>query len=172
MSAPLAGEPRTRRHHTPLARRAGAWLVWWILLMSFWVMIDDSVQTDELLAGAGVAATAATVTEVVTYQAATRFRPRIEWLLPAAKLPAQLVRDTWTVFGALYRKLARNENPPSRFITEPFAYGPGTPEGATRRFLVTGARSLAPNSFVVALNADDDTMEVHTLVPPQGERHG
>jgi hypothetical protein len=167
--SPLAGEPRERRYHTPLVRRVGAWLVWWVLLMSFWVMIDDSVQTDELLVGAGAAAIAATAAEVVSYQAATRFRMRIEWLAPAAKLPAQVVGDTWTVFAALYRKLARNENPPSRFITEPFTYGPGTPEGATRRFLATGARSLAPNSFVVELDADNDTMEVHTLVPPEGD---
>ena len=166
--SPLAGEPRERRYRMPPARRAGAWLVWWVLLMAFWVMIDDSVQTDELLAGAGVAAIAATVTEVVTYQAATRFRMRIEWLLPAAKLPAQVMKDTGIVFAALYRKLARNENPPSRFATEPFVYGPGTPEGATRRFLATGARSLAPNAFVVALDADSDTMEVHYLVPPKG----
>ena len=43
---------------TPLTRRAGSWLVWWILMLAFWVVIDDSVNTDELLAGAGAAALA------------------------------------------------------------------------------------------------------------------
>lgn len=165
MSA-LAGEPRERRYRTPLARRAGAWLVWWVILMSFWVMIDDSLQSDELLAGAGAAAIGATLAEIASYQAATRFRMRIEWLVPALGLPADVAKDTWTVFAALYRKLARNQDPPSRFTVEPFEYGEENPEGMTRRFLVTGARSLAPNSFVVGLNKDDDTMVVHQLVPP------
>src|ERR1700722_19415386 len=72
-SGPLAGEPRERSYHPAPAARAGAWLIWWVLLMSFWVMLDDSVATDELLAGAGAAAIAAVVAEVAGYQAATRF---------------------------------------------------------------------------------------------------
>ena len=52
MTGPLAGEPRERRRDLPAARRVGSWLVWWVLMMSFWVMLDDSVSTDELLAGA------------------------------------------------------------------------------------------------------------------------
>src|ERR1700728_2355978 len=62
------------------AARFGAGLVWWILLMALWVMLDDSLDTDELLAGAGAAAIAALAAELATYQAATRFRLRISWL--------------------------------------------------------------------------------------------
>jgi hypothetical protein len=51
MTGPLAGEPRKRQRDLPVARRVGSWLVWWVLMMSFWVMIDDSINTDELLAG-------------------------------------------------------------------------------------------------------------------------
>ena len=155
-----SGEPRNGELPGTIARRVAAWLVWWVLLMSFWVMIDDSVQPDELLAGLGAAAIAATFAEVVTYQAATRFRMRIAWLPPAAKLPAQVIRDTWTVFAALYRKLARGQDPGSEFVTEPFEYG----DDETRRFLYTGARSLAPNSFVVGLDAGTGTVTVHRLV--------
>ena len=74
MTGPRAGEPRERQREIPIARRAGSWLVWWILMMSFWVMLDDSINTDELLAGAGAAALAAFFAELVSYQAATRFR--------------------------------------------------------------------------------------------------
>jgi multisubunit Na+/H+ antiporter MnhE subunit len=81
-TGPLAGEPRERRRDVPVAHRVGSWLVWWVLMMSFWIMIDDSIATDELLAGAGAAALAALFAETVTYQAATRFRMRIKWLLP------------------------------------------------------------------------------------------
>ena len=60
-------------------------------MMSFWVMLDDSINTDELLAGAGAAALAAFFAELVTYQAATRFRMRIEWLVPVFSLPGQVI---------------------------------------------------------------------------------
>jgi hypothetical protein len=40
-------------------------------MMSFWVMLDDSINTGELLAGAGAAALAAFFAELVSYQAAT-----------------------------------------------------------------------------------------------------
>jgi hypothetical protein len=68
--------------------------------MSFWVMLDDSINADELLAGAGAAALAAFFAELVSYQAATRFRMRIEWLVPAgpflshATIRAIRVRET------------------------------------------------------------------------------
>ena len=61
MTGPRAGEPRERQRDLAIARRAGSWLVWWILMMSFWVMLDDSINTDELLAGAGI-----TLSDVLT----------------------------------------------------------------------------------------------------------
>ena len=39
--------------------------------------------------------------ELVTYQAATRFRMRIGWLVPAFSLPGQVVRDMVIVYHAL-----------------------------------------------------------------------
>jgi multisubunit Na+/H+ antiporter MnhE subunit len=83
MTGPLAGEPRERRHDLAPGRRVGSFVIWWAVLMAFWVIIDDSIETDELLAGAGASALGALVAELVTYQAATRFRIQIGWLLPA-----------------------------------------------------------------------------------------
>src|SRR5436305_14478713 len=91
MTGPLAGEPRERRRDVPVACRVGSWLVWWVLMMSFWVMIDDSISTDELLAGAGAAALAALLAELVTYQAATRVRMRIVRLVAVLCLQGQVV---------------------------------------------------------------------------------
>jgi hypothetical protein len=36
-------------------RRMVTWLTWWVLMMSLWVAVDDSVRSDELLAGLGLA---------------------------------------------------------------------------------------------------------------------
>lgn len=164
MTGPLAGEPRHRQRNLPSARRVGSWLVWWVLMMSFWVMIDDSVQTDELLAGAGAAALAAVFAELVTYQAATRFRMRTGWLGPALRLPGQVVADTIIVYRALWRRLAHGEQPPSAFLELPARFGDDTPEGVTRRTLLIGGTSLAPNTFVLGLDRERDVMVVHRLV--------
>ena len=56
--------------------------------MSLWVMLDDSVATDELLAGAGASALAAFVAELAFYQGRVRgSRLRARWLVPALSLP-------------------------------------------------------------------------------------
>jgi hypothetical protein len=112
-TGPLAGEPRERALELPWAHRVGSWLIWWVLMMSFWVMLDDSIATDELLAGAGAAAFAALLAELVTYQAATRFRMRIEWLVPALRLPGEVARDMVIVYAALWRRLAHGQQPDS-----------------------------------------------------------
>jgi multisubunit Na+/H+ antiporter MnhE subunit len=164
MTGPLAGEPRERHYEAPIARRVGSWLVWWVLMMSFWVMLDDSVNTDQLLAGAGAAAVAAFLAELVTHQAGAVFRMRIEWLVPALRLPGQVIQDTVTVYVALGRWLVHGEQPPSGFVERPVRYGDDSPEGLTRRVLLIGGQSLAPNSFALGIDSDRDVMVVHQLV--------
>jgi len=157
MTGPLAGEPRERKREVPAARRVRSWLVWWVLMLAFWVIIDDSVATDELLVGAGAAALAALVAELVTYQAAARFQLRIRWLAPALRLPGQVARDMVIVYGALWRRLARGEQPPSAFLELPARFGDD---------------STAPNTFVLGIDSATNLMVVHRLVaekPQQAE---
>jgi multisubunit Na+/H+ antiporter MnhE subunit len=149
--------------------RVGTWLVWWVLLMSFWVVLDNSINTDELLAGAGAAALGALLADFALHQAATRFRMRIGWLIPALSLPGQVVADTVVVFGALWRRLARGEQPPSGFRQVPVRYGADTAEGETRRVLLVGGKSVAPNSFALGLDAERDVMVIHQLVVNRGD---
>jgi multisubunit Na+/H+ antiporter MnhE subunit len=153
----------------PFARRAGAWLTWWVLLMSFWVILDDSIATDELLAGAGAAVLAAFLAELVTYQAATRVRVRARWLARVFGLPGQVAGDTVIVFGALWRRLARGEEPPSGFRVVPVPYGDDSAEGKTRRALLVGGKSIAPNSFALGIDSGTNTMMIHQLVVNEGE---
>ena len=166
---PLAGELRERKDHQPPAARIGAWLVWWVLLTSLWVMLDDSLAADELLAGAGAAAIAALVAELATYQAATRFRMRIRWLAPALRLPGQVGADMVTVYAALWRRLIRGEQPNSAFVTERVRFGDDTPAGVTRRVLLIGGRSIAPNAFALGIDRDSETMVLHQLVVKGGD---
>ncbi len=151
------------------ARRAGAWLTWWVLLMSFWVILDDSIATDELLAGAGAAALAAFLAELVTHQAAARPRLRGAWLARSAGLPAQIAGDTVIVFAALWRRLAHGEEPRSGFRQLPVRYGDDSAEGRTRRALLLGSMSIAPNSIAAGIDKDANAMIIHQLVVNEGE---
>jgi multisubunit Na+/H+ antiporter MnhE subunit len=169
MTGPLAGEPRERKREVPTAHRIRSWLVWWVLMIGFWVIIDDSVATDELLVGAGVAALAALVAELVTYQTGTRFQMRIRWLVPALRLPGQVARDTVTVYVALWRRLVHGEHPPSAFLELPTRFGGDSAEDVTRRTLLIGGSSLAPNTFVLGIDADTGLMVVHRLVSDKGK---
>ena len=137
--------------------------------MSFWVILDNSIESDELLAGAGAAALGAVLAEVALGQAATRFRMRAGWLVPAFRLPGQVARDTAIVFAALWRRLAHGEEPDSGFRELPIRYGDDTPQGVTRRVLLIGGRSLAPNAFVLGIDSGRDVMVVHQLVINNGE---
>ena len=165
----MAGQRRGRRPEARLARRAGGWLVWWVLLMSFWVILDDSIAVDELLAGAGAAALAAILAELATHQAAIRFRMRVEWLVPVLRLPGQVVRDTVIVFAALWRRLARGEQPPSGFREIPVRFGDASDEGVARRVLLIGGRSVAPNTIAAGIDSERNVIVVHQLVATEGK---
>jgi hypothetical protein len=146
-------------------RRIITWLAWWALLMSLWVAVDDSLAYDGLLVGAGAAAAAATLAELASHQADVRFRLKAAWLPRALGLPGQVVQQTFLVFGALARTLFTKAPPPDgRFMERPVAYGDDTPLGVTRRVLLTGAQSLAPNEIAGGLDAERDVMVTHQLV--------
>ena len=162
------GEPRRRGRPVPLTRRASSWLVWWVLLLGLWVAIDDSVGLAETGAGAGAAAVGALLAVVGCYQAATRFRLRAAWILPAFTLPGQVLSDTVLVFRALWRLCVHGEQPASGFRELPARFGDDSDEGVTRRVLLVGANSLAPNTFVLGIDRDRDAMVVHQLVLNRG----
>jgi hypothetical protein len=110
----------------------------------------------------------ALLAELVAHQAGLTFRMRAGWLIPALRLPWETARDTMIVFAALWRRLARGEEPASGFRQVPVGYGSDTPEGETRRTLLVGGRSVAPNSIVAGIDADRDVMIIHQLVVNQG----
>lgn len=161
-----AGPERHEEIH--VARRIGAFVVWWTLLMALWVWIDDTIALAELLGGAAVAAMGALFVELVSYQTGTRFKARVEWLSPLVSLPADVVKDTLLAFQVLWSRLVRGEEPDSGYRVLPKAFGDDSAEGATRRALLTGGRSIAPNTFVIGLDRDTDLMVVHQLVVTKG----
>jgi multisubunit Na+/H+ antiporter MnhE subunit len=146
-----------------------SWFAWWALMMSFWVAIDDSLRADELIVGAAATALAAATAVLVGHLAQVRAGFRAAWL-PAAiagvlGLPGRVAHETLLVFAALAKTLAPGGGPPrGGFRQVPVRYGDDTPAGLTRRTLLTGGKSLAPNAFVVDFDAERDVMLVHELV--------
>jgi hypothetical protein len=51
----------------------------------------------------------------------------------------------------------------------PVRYGDDTADGNTRRALLIGGRSVAPNSIAVGVDKDRDVMLIHQLVVNEGE---
>jgi hypothetical protein len=74
------------------------------------------------------------------------------------------------VFAALARQLLRRGPGGGEYAEIPVHYGDDTPLGETRRVLLTGARSLAPNTFVLGLDPERDVMVVHRLTTTRGGR--
>jgi len=136
--------------------------------MTLWVWVDDSIALAELLVGAAVAGLAAFFVELVSHQSATRFRACIEWFAPLASVPKELVKDTLLALKVLWHRLAHGEQPNSGFRVVPAEYGDDSPEGMTRRALLTAGRSITPNTFVVGLDPDTNLMVVHQLVINRG----
>jgi multisubunit Na+/H+ antiporter MnhE subunit len=146
-----------------------SWFAWWALMMSFWVALDDSLRADELIVGAVATALAAAAAAGVGHLAQVRAGFRTGWL-PAAiagvlGLPGRVAHETFLVFAALAKTVGPGAGAPRGGYREiPVDYGDDTMAGVTRRILLTGGNSLAPNAFVVGFDAGRDVMLVHELV--------
>jgi multisubunit Na+/H+ antiporter MnhE subunit len=171
MTGPLAGvgSPRRRERERGVASRLGSFLGWWALLTGFWVGVDWSTDTVEVLVGVAVAAATALLVEVVEYQTDTYVRLRVRWLLRAWRLPVEVLRDSGIVLAALWRRVVHGEQPASGFIEVPTRWGEDSALGMTRRALLVGGKSVAPNTLVLGLDQGQDVLVAHRLVlPPDG----
>jgi multisubunit Na+/H+ antiporter MnhE subunit len=75
------------------------------------------------------------------------------------------------VYAALWRRLVHGQQPDSAFAELPARFGDDSPEGVTRRTLLVGGRSLAPNTFVLGIDPERDVMVVHQLVARSRSGH-
>ena len=137
--------------------------------MSFWVILDDSIALTSCWPGRGRPRWPRFLAELASHQAAARVRIRARWLARAIELPGQVAGDTVIVFAALWRRLAHGADPPSGFRRLPVRYGDDTAEGRTRRALLIGGKSIAPNTIAAGIDKDTDTMVIHQLVVNDGE---
>ena len=160
---------QTRRSH--LTSRADGfkplriWLGWWVALAAMWLLLVDTLRPDELGVGALAAAIAATVAATVHRRGYIRFSPRAVWLLEAPYVVAGVLVDCVLLFSALWRRTVRREDVRGVTIRVPFHHGGDSGLDGARRALVNFAVSLTPNSYVVDIDPEGDSLLVHRLVP-------
>jgi multisubunit Na+/H+ antiporter MnhE subunit len=159
------GAHRRSRESARGRRRVRAWLGWWAALALVWVLLVDTFRLDELIVGALAAAIAATVATAVLRRGYIRFSPRAAWLLETPYVVRDVLVDCVLLAGALWRRTVRRERVRGVTVRVPFHHGDDSGRDGARRALVNFAVSLTPNSYVVDIDPEGDSLLVHRLVP-------
>jgi multisubunit Na+/H+ antiporter MnhE subunit len=140
-------------------RRVTAWLAWFAALLLLWLAFAGTIQSQEVIAGLCAAALGATAAEVVRSQGLLRFRIQWRWLRELWKPLLRVVPDFFVVIAALVRR------PAGRMRRVEFPTGGTRDVDAGGRAFVAVAASLAPNSLVIDVDAEQGIVLVHDLVP-------
>ena len=141
------------------------WLAWWSGLAVVWLLLVDTFRPEELAVGAAAAAITATLATVAHLRGYIRFRPRAAWLLETPQIVGNVLVDCVLLAGALWHKTVRRERTQGEMIRVPFHHGDDSGRDGARRALVNFAVSLTPNSYVVDIDPEGDSLLVHRMVP-------
>lgn len=159
-------QPPVRR---PL-RYVGYFLAWWAVLFGIWIVLVDSLEHPEYVAGPVAAVLAAMVALGLRVYGGVRFRPRLGWLQLLAPVPGGVLRDCGVLLLVLWRRVALRQHPPAAFRAVHFPAVADDPESAAWRAFVTIVTSTTPNTFVVGVDKSRGTILVHQLVPDDSAR--
>jgi len=140
------------------------WLAWWGVLAVIWLLLVDTFATDELLVGAAAAGIAASVATAVHRRGYIRFWPRAAWAREVPSLVWEATLDCGRLADALWRRVVRRERVHGETFRVPFDHGGDNGRDGARRALVNFAVSFTPNSYVVDIDPEGDTLLVHRLV--------
>jgi multisubunit Na+/H+ antiporter MnhE subunit len=165
----MQAQPRLSPSHGALAR-AITWLAWWAALAAIWLLLVDTVDPEELLVGALAASVAASVAIAMQRRGYIRFWPRARWARYVPNLVRDVVVDTGLLTVAVWRKLVLRQPVRGETIRVPFHHGGDNGRDGARRALVNFAVSLTPNSYVVDIDPEADSLLVHRLVPAALDR--
>jgi multisubunit Na+/H+ antiporter MnhE subunit len=138
--------------------------------LALWIAIDGTFNLAELLAGVLAASLGTLLAGHVQRLAGSHVRVRLWWMVHSLRLPSRILKETATVFGALWRQMARGDEPASGFVEIPVRYGDDGAGDGTRRALLVAGVSMAPNTGVLGIDSGRNVMVVHKLVKAPRDR--
>jgi len=153
-----------RRSEARRGHGVATWLAWWAALLAIWVVLVDTVRVDELIAGAVAAAVAASIALAVHRLGYIQFAPRAAWLRETPAIAWNVLVDCGLLGAALWRRVVHRRRIHGVMLRMPFHYGDDNGRDGARRALVNYAVSLTPNTYVVDIDPDSDSILVHRLV--------
>src|SRR3954452_2978364 len=146
-------------------RGVGFWLLAWLAAAALWMVFTDSVRPSELLAGAAVAALAATAFELVRRQrvAAQAMRPGLS--IRAVLVLPRIFPDVLRLTRAAFVQLARRDAVVGRVVALPFGHSADNPEERATRAVAVGFGSIAPNTIIIGVDSESGQLLAHQLDP-------
>jgi hypothetical protein len=148
--------------------RVAFWLAWFLAGLGLWMLLVFKTELAEVVAGAVGAALAATGAELVRSRGYAPFGPKLGWWRGLARLPGEVIADTWLMARLLARHFLKGEPIEGRFRIVHFEDAGGDdPRSAARRALAKWFSSVSPNTYVLGFDERRDIAVVHQLVPTE-----
>jgi len=133
-----------------------------IALMLFWIACVASLQTHELLLGIPSALLSTWFSFYAIRRLPLRFRPTLENLLEAWRLPGYVAKDLIIVLGVLARDVAGSPAP-SLLRSTAWRANSSSPRDLARRALAVTYATVSPNCVVVGIDREQGQMLFHQL---------
>jgi multisubunit Na+/H+ antiporter MnhE subunit len=146
-------------------RGALFWLAAWVASAAFWMVLTDSVHIVELLAGAVIAALAATAAEVVRRSRLARQALRPRYALGVWRVLLRAIPDVGRLTRAAFAQTLQRRPVRGELVAVPFPHTADDPDSAARRAIAVGLGSIAPNSIIVGVDREAGVLLVHQLEP-------
>jgi hypothetical protein len=143
-----------------------SWVLWFVSFFWLWMFLAADWNRIEWIAGACVAAVAATIAEPLRRAAGVRLLvPRVVLRASALVFPMVFV-DFGILVWVLARSLAARQVIRGRYLSRPFESGPKTtPAGVAHRAWTVLLAGYSPNAYVVDIDPDRGVVLLHDLVP-------
>lgn len=144
-----------------------AWIVWWVLSAALWLALVDRTPLPSLIAGAVVAAVAATGAVLVRRQRLVVTRVRPIWWARALRGAAGLVTDLPLLVAVLWRRGVLRRDEHGELVESPFASTDlHDPVQAGDRAAAEAIGSLAPSRVVIDVDIERGVILEHRLEEP------
>jgi hypothetical protein len=147
----------------PSRGRIGGWALRWAVFFGLWMALVDTRKLPEVVAGAVAAVIAATGAGLASQETSARPSIRVGFLRRAPRVLWRLPLETVILARELVRAVGRRGRRTGRHRAVRFRHSGGE-EAAGRRVVSEYFGTVAPNRFVIGIDASRQYMLVHELV--------